>query len=101
MNCEDGSVRELEGEKINGRHVRDAETKRDYTGTIPGDEEARHVAAYPRVASADRAGWAISLTRSAYTWGLPTIACMHRFTSAAYTSIRAYLRRHCSRPTVC
>ena len=76
MNCQDGSVRALEGEKIKGRYMRDAKTKRDHIGTISGDEEARHVAAYARVAYADRAGRAISLTLSAYTWGLPTIACI-------------------------
>ena len=64
-NCGENGVRELEGEDIERRHVRDAETKGNHTGTIPGTEEARSVAAYARVASADLAGRAIGFTRPA------------------------------------
>ena len=67
-----------------------SETSRDHTGIIPGAEEARGVAVYARVASADRAGRAIGVTRPAYTRGLPITACMHRSTSAVSTSIRAF-----------
>ena len=56
------------------RYVRDAKTSRDHTGTIPGTEEARSVAAYARVASADLARRAIGFIRPAYTRGLPTTA---------------------------
>ena len=56
------------------RYVRDAKTSRDHTGTIPGTEEARGVAAYARVASADLSKRAIGFKRPAYTRGLPTTA---------------------------
>ena len=68
--------------------MRDAETASDHTGTIPGAEETRGVVAYARVASADLARRAIGSTRPAFTRGLPTTACMHRFISAVSTSIR-------------
>ena len=63
--------------------------KRDHTGTIPGAEEVCGVAVYARVASADLAGRAIGFTRPAYTRGLLTTGCMHRFTSAVSRYIRA------------
>ena len=63
--------------------------RRYHTATIPGDMEARHLAAYARVASADRAKMTIGLTCPAYTQGLPTTACLHRSTSAVYPSICA------------
>ena len=87
--CGDDGVRELEGEKILRWYVRDAETKPDHTGTMPSDEKVRRIAAYARVASADRAGRAIDLTRPAYTRGLQSTVCLHRVTSAVYTYIRA------------
>ena len=49
-------VSELEVEDIEGRYARDAKTTRDHTGTTPGAEEARFVAAYARMASANLAG---------------------------------------------
>ena len=39
-NYGDESIRELEGEDTERRYVRDTETIRDHTGTIPGAEEA-------------------------------------------------------------
>ena len=88
-NCGEDDVRELEDENTERRYVRDAETSHDHTGTIPGAEEARGAAAYARVASAELAGRVIGFTHPAYTRGLPTTACMHRFTSVISTSIRA------------
>ena len=79
-NCGDYGVRKLEVEDIERRYVRDMKTKRDHTGTTPGAEEARFVAAYARVASADLAMWTIGLTRPPYPRGLPTTDRMCRFT---------------------
>ena len=62
-NCGEESIGELEGEDTERRYVRDANTSRDHTGTIPGAEDVRGVATYARVASADRAGRAIRVTR--------------------------------------
>ena len=52
--------------RILNRIVRDAKTSRDHTETIPGAEEARGVAAYARVASADLARRVIGVTRPAH-----------------------------------
>ena len=93
-------VRELVGEDIKRRYVRDEKTTRDHTGTTPGAEEACFVAAYARVAFAGLAVWAIGLTRPAYPRGLPTTDCMHRFTSTVSTSIRASWRLQGFRLTV-
>ena len=75
-NCGEDSVRELEGEYIERRYVKNAEISRDHTGTIPSAEEARGVAAYSRVASVDLVGRAIGFTRPAYTWvSQPLLVC--------------------------
>ena len=60
-NCGEDSVRELEGENIKRRYVRDAKTSCDHTGTIPDAEEARGVSG-ARVAFADLARRAFGVT---------------------------------------
>ena len=98
--CGGYGVREREGQDVERRYVKDAKTTSEHTGTTPGAEEARFVVAYARVYSADLAVWANGLTRPTYPRSLPTPECMHRFTPAVSTSIRASWRLQAFRPTV-
>ena len=63
-NCAEDSVRELEGESIKRRYVRDAKPSCDHIGTIPDAEEARDVSG-ARVAFADLARRAFGVTHPA------------------------------------
>ena len=88
----DYCVSELEVEDIERLYVRDAKTMRDYTGTTPGAEEARLIAACVRVNSAILSGRTIGLIRLAYPWGLPTTDCMLCLNPAVSMSTRASWR---------